>query len=430
MIIHADKKQAGKSRAAVDATAKKQSSSEPVFQFVNSRPETIVQRKLQEIADNSAQMRQRMTFQEIADNRTNAAQAAQLQKITNYPAAQPPQTTGRLKKITSPPAKTLQAKWILNKEGERVWVPEEYELKEGEMLYKGDLVAVETAGEAEELLLSTFKLGSGNEMCSVFAEALLGDKGKAKEIDLTFSVTDSKLPRFTVVCESVGLRLLCNQEDAKTMRLDSIRVDSKSRGAGKTGPQTVKCLLDLTKRNVDLHRWILVAAEELGPYAWASMGWAVRDESAVAVIGKIITRFGNVAEELKNVFFLKKYLEEPQLLLMKQNAAICELISEKRFEEVPGGWGRQVVHILTKGEPRDCMRALANVDKGKKEIFIPRLYTKGNEKVVMYVTLAQALTLSHDKLTGEPSGAITWEGELKMKEGEDLGLVEKYLGGK
>lgn len=391
MNIHTDKPRKNSSRSASNTIYNKQSDGGSVHQFVDNRPGITVQKKLQEILRNSI---------------------------------------GRPQKTEAFKAKVLQAKWILNKEGKRIWVPEDYELKEGEKPYEGDLVTVENPAEAEELILHSFHLGSKIEMCSIFAGALLGDSGKAKEVDLTFSVTDRNLPRFTVICEPVGLRLLCNQEDARTMRLDSIRVDTKSRGSGKTGPQTIRCLLDLTKRNADLHRWILVAAEELGPYAWASMGWAVQSESARSVVDMIIKRFGYVAEELRNIVFLKKFLEEDQIIMMQKNAKICDLIAEKEFGEVPAGWGQHVVQILTKGEPRDCMRALANVDKEKKEIFIPRLFTIEDKKVVKLFTLAQALTLHHDKLSGEPSGAITWEGELKMKEGDDLKHVENYLGGK
>jgi hypothetical protein len=62
-------------------------------------------------------------------------------------------------------------------------------------------------------------------------------------------------------------------------------------------------LLDLTKRNEDLEKWILVAAEELGPYAWASMGWAVRDldtKPVDGIIEDVRKRFGALAEELGN----------------------------------------------------------------------------------------------------------------------------------
>ncbi|MGZ5056486.1 MAG: eCIS core domain-containing protein [Methylobacter sp.] len=68
MHTHADKAPENKSQSAANAVSKKQSFGEPAFQFVDNRPEAIAQKKQQEIANNSPQVRQLKAFQEMADN--------------------------------------------------------------------------------------------------------------------------------------------------------------------------------------------------------------------------------------------------------------------------------------------------------------------------------------------------------------------------
>jgi hypothetical protein len=55
MITHADKTQENKSPQVVQEASRKNGVSESMFQFVDNRPETVFQRKLQEMADNSHQ---------------------------------------------------------------------------------------------------------------------------------------------------------------------------------------------------------------------------------------------------------------------------------------------------------------------------------------------------------------------------------------
>ena len=62
--------------------------SKSTFQFVDNRPEAIVQRKLQEMANNSPQVMQLKTLQNMADNSPQAKQAAQLQAMADNYAAQ------------------------------------------------------------------------------------------------------------------------------------------------------------------------------------------------------------------------------------------------------------------------------------------------------------------------------------------------------
>lgn len=59
MNTHVDKTQENKSQSVTNAVSQKQSSGESTFQFVDNRPEAVMQRKLQEMADNySAQQQQ------------------------------------------------------------------------------------------------------------------------------------------------------------------------------------------------------------------------------------------------------------------------------------------------------------------------------------------------------------------------------------
>lgn len=55
MTTHADKTQENKSPLVVQEATRKNGSSESMFQFVDNRPETVIQRKLREMADNSQQ---------------------------------------------------------------------------------------------------------------------------------------------------------------------------------------------------------------------------------------------------------------------------------------------------------------------------------------------------------------------------------------
>ncbi len=55
MTTHAEKTQENKSPLIVQEASRKSGSSESMFQFVDNRPETVIQRKLREMADNSQQ---------------------------------------------------------------------------------------------------------------------------------------------------------------------------------------------------------------------------------------------------------------------------------------------------------------------------------------------------------------------------------------
>ena len=67
MSTLANKSQENQSQAVSAESSQVQIGSESSFQFVDNRPETIAQRKLQEMGNNSAQVSQLMVFQEMAN---------------------------------------------------------------------------------------------------------------------------------------------------------------------------------------------------------------------------------------------------------------------------------------------------------------------------------------------------------------------------
>jgi hypothetical protein len=70
MKTHAVKKQENKSPSVTNSVTQKKSGAESTFQFVDNRPEAIVQRKLQEIANNSPQTKQAAKLQAMANTYT------------------------------------------------------------------------------------------------------------------------------------------------------------------------------------------------------------------------------------------------------------------------------------------------------------------------------------------------------------------------
>jgi len=66
MNSHADKKQESKSQASTNSLNNQQSNAEPAFQFVDNRSEAIAQRKLQDIAKNSPQVKKATQLQAMA----------------------------------------------------------------------------------------------------------------------------------------------------------------------------------------------------------------------------------------------------------------------------------------------------------------------------------------------------------------------------
>ena len=88
MNTHADKTQENKSQSVSNETSQKQGGGESTFQFVDNRPEAIVQRKLQEMANNSSHVSQLRAFQEMPNNSTQAQKTAQLQSMADNHSTQ------------------------------------------------------------------------------------------------------------------------------------------------------------------------------------------------------------------------------------------------------------------------------------------------------------------------------------------------------
>ncbi|PHN02210.1 hypothetical protein [Flavilitoribacter nigricans] len=68
MNTHADKKQKNKSHSAANAVSGKQGNSESTFQFADNRPEAVVQRKLQEVSNNSPRVKEAAQLQNMITN--------------------------------------------------------------------------------------------------------------------------------------------------------------------------------------------------------------------------------------------------------------------------------------------------------------------------------------------------------------------------
>jgi hypothetical protein len=68
MNTHADKTTENKSQSISTADSQMQSSGETTFQFVDNRPEAVLQWKLQEMANNSPQVSQLRAFPGMVEN--------------------------------------------------------------------------------------------------------------------------------------------------------------------------------------------------------------------------------------------------------------------------------------------------------------------------------------------------------------------------
>ena len=83
MNTRVEKTHKNKSQAVVNEVIQKHSSGESTTQFVDKRPEALMQRKLQEMANNSSQVSQLRAFQDLANNSPQVKQAAQLQAMVD-----------------------------------------------------------------------------------------------------------------------------------------------------------------------------------------------------------------------------------------------------------------------------------------------------------------------------------------------------------
>jgi len=83
MHTHADKTQENKNQSVANTVSQKQGGSRSSLQFVDNRPEAIMQRKLQEMANNSPQTKQAAQLQAITNNYAVEKKTIQLQPKKN-----------------------------------------------------------------------------------------------------------------------------------------------------------------------------------------------------------------------------------------------------------------------------------------------------------------------------------------------------------
>ncbi|MEP5340483.1 MAG: hypothetical protein ABJL44_02730 [Algibacter sp.] len=83
MNTHAEKTQENKSESIANAISQKPGNNNSIFQFVDNRPKTIVQRKLQEIANNSPRTSQLIDSQDITYNNPQSRQVTSMQDSNN-----------------------------------------------------------------------------------------------------------------------------------------------------------------------------------------------------------------------------------------------------------------------------------------------------------------------------------------------------------
>lgn len=88
MNTHADKTQGNKIQPVANVVPQRESGDTPSFQFIDNRPESAAQRKLQEMANNSPRAKQSMAFQETANKSLRVRQTAQFQAMADNSAAQ------------------------------------------------------------------------------------------------------------------------------------------------------------------------------------------------------------------------------------------------------------------------------------------------------------------------------------------------------
>lgn len=68
MNTHADKSEENKNQSVANAISQKKSDNNPTFQFVDNRPETVAQRKLQRAINSSPRVQRFKTYPGVADN--------------------------------------------------------------------------------------------------------------------------------------------------------------------------------------------------------------------------------------------------------------------------------------------------------------------------------------------------------------------------
>lgn len=104
MNTYADPAHKNSSKSIANTTSKKLSDNLANFHLVDNRPEAVTQRKLQEIAINSPQVRRLTSFHEQVNNSSRVKQSLQLQAVAADYAAQQQLPIQRKANINGPVA--------------------------------------------------------------------------------------------------------------------------------------------------------------------------------------------------------------------------------------------------------------------------------------------------------------------------------------
>ena len=100
MNTHVDKTSENKSQAVANSLPKLQSNSESTFQFMDNRPETIAQRKLQEAINNNPHVQQLKAYQEMANSSQQVKQLSAYQAMADNFSSQTAQRKENLEEET------------------------------------------------------------------------------------------------------------------------------------------------------------------------------------------------------------------------------------------------------------------------------------------------------------------------------------------
>jgi len=301
MNTHADRAQENKSQSMANAVSQKQSSGESSFQFDDSRPEAIVQRKLQEVTDNSPQVMLLKAFHEMANDspekekqlphegwravqqvqdRVKPTLQAKGLSINDGPALE------READLMGTKAATIKSlvPTSVSQAADAKGVPVQLKLVEGARYY-----AVDPSGS---FLTTTFKklinrIDAYNKTHSRTDLGLLHDKTLAME-------TRKKEPRrkqvLTILLDDINHELSAHQEVESETRGDvnlQKRADLVDEKRAADQGATVNAISAMgqgkgTLRKVLDKNWIKLAIEATGHLAMGVIGVAA---SGVAVVG-------------------------------------------------------------------------------------------------------------------------------------------------
>ena len=103
MGSYENQKKENKRKSEANDVSQMQTSSEPTFELLDTRPEAVAQMKLQEMANNSPQVSQLQSFQETVNSSSQTRQVAQLQTMADTHSAQQQQPVQKKENNTGLP---------------------------------------------------------------------------------------------------------------------------------------------------------------------------------------------------------------------------------------------------------------------------------------------------------------------------------------